>query len=65
MTPTPVEWDAVFEAWTVHKAARDMRKAWIQQSSGKTTPEPDEEEEEEEEEEQHDESLSRTRRTEQ
>jgi hypothetical protein len=30
-----VDWDTVFEAWTVHKASRDMRKAWIQHSSGK------------------------------
>lgn len=46
LDPTPVQWDVVYEAWTVFKAARDMRKAWIQQSSGKTPQEPDEEESE-------------------
>lgn len=36
----PVDWDNVYEAWTVHKASRDMRKAWIQHSSGKPVVEP-------------------------
>ncbi|PSR74167.1 hypothetical protein PHLCEN_2v10123 [Hermanssonia centrifuga] len=42
LDPTPVTWDAVYEAWSVHKAARDMRKAWIQLSSGKAVQEQDE-----------------------
>lgn len=37
-----VDWDVVYEAWVVHKAARDMRKAWIQQSSTRVAFEQDE-----------------------
>ncbi|KAI0093960.1 hypothetical protein BDY19DRAFT_919833 [Irpex rosettiformis] len=40
----PVDWETVFESWTVHKASRDMRKAWLQHSSGKAISEVAEEE---------------------
>ncbi|KAJ3559344.1 hypothetical protein NM688_g407 [Phlebia brevispora] len=62
LDPTPVDWDVVYEAWTVHKAARDMRKAWIQQSSGKLAQEPDEDEDETVPEDEIDEVVERVKR---
>lgn len=53
LDPTPVEWEAVFEAWMVHKAARDMRKAWVQQSSGKSAHEHDEDADEKQQQAEH------------
>ena len=62
LDPTPVEWDAVFEAWMVHKASKDMRKAWIQQSSGKLVQEHEEDAEEKEPQPEHDEVIERVKR---
>lgn len=42
LEPVPVEWGSVLDAWAAHKAARDMRKAWVQHSVPKASEQDDE-----------------------
>ncbi|EKM55549.1 uncharacterized protein PHACADRAFT_184335 [Phanerochaete carnosa HHB-10118-sp] len=50
LQPLPVEWNAVHEAWTAHKAIRDLRKAWVQHSSPKVQTDQEKKGEQEKEE---------------
>ncbi|KAI0273698.1 hypothetical protein BC834DRAFT_223103 [Gloeopeniophorella convolvens] len=34
LSPTPVLWGGVYRSWADHRASRDFRNAWTQQSSG-------------------------------
>ncbi|THH33875.1 hypothetical protein EUX98_g233 [Antrodiella citrinella] len=58
---TPVEWPQVFEAWTTYKGLKDSRKAWVKQSTEKTTL-PEEGEEDAKEEDGVDEVVERIRK---
>lgn len=46
----PVPWEEVFKAWAKQRSTRNVRKAWMQKSSGKLVKEHEEDEEEDEEE---------------
>lgn len=37
LEPVPVEWSAVYEAWSLHRTVREMRKAWVQHSLPKVS----------------------------
>lgn len=62
LEPTTIPWSIVHSAWSAHRSSRDLRKAWMKESSGKTTREQDEEDDEDEdgmEEEDEDDVLER------
>lgn len=46
----PVPWEEVFKAWAKQRSTRNVRKAWMQKSSGKLVKEHEEDEEDEEDE---------------
>ncbi|GJE90842.1 AAA-domain-containing protein [Phanerochaete sordida] len=50
LEPVPVDWPSVFDAWSAHKAIRDLRKAWVQHSTPKIQTDPEKPAEEEKEE---------------
>lgn len=37
LEPISAEWSAVYDAWSIHRVASNMRKAWVQHSSPKIT----------------------------
>ena len=49
LEPTAIPWSAVHRAWGAQRSSRDLRKAWMKESSGKTTREQDEDEDEHDE----------------
>lgn len=42
LEPTPISWAAVVTAWAARRSSRDVRRAWIQQSSGRSVKEQQE-----------------------
>lgn len=63
LEPVSVDWNAVYEAWAVHRATQDMRKAWIQHSLPKVSDvQAEGEEGRSREEEQVDEVIERLKR---
>ncbi|KIM80757.1 hypothetical protein PILCRDRAFT_72515 [Piloderma croceum F 1598] len=44
---TAIPWSAVYHAWSAQQSSRDLRKAWMKESLGKTVREQDEDEDEE------------------
>jgi hypothetical protein len=62
LEPTAIPWSIVHSAWSAHRSSRDLRKAWMKESSGKTIREQDEDEDEDDddiEEEDEDDVLER------
>jgi hypothetical protein len=47
LEPTAIPWSAVYHAWSAQRSSRDLRKAWMKESLGKTVREQDEDEDEE------------------
>lgn len=48
LEPTAIPWSTVYRAWSAQRSSRDLRKAWMKESSGKTLREQDEEDDEDE-----------------
>ncbi|KAH8117324.1 AAA-domain-containing protein [Phellopilus nigrolimitatus] len=47
LDPTPIPWTAIVSAWTRRSSVREVRKTWLQDSSGKLTKDQPEEPSEE------------------
>lgn len=39
LEPTPINWDSVVTAWTAHRAAGNIKRAWLTETTGKSTKE--------------------------
>lgn len=48
LEPTVIPWSAVYRAWSAQRSSRDLRQAWMKESSGKLVRELDEEDDENE-----------------